>query len=262
MTSALARSLRLSLGTLTAFPTKPPGTVDRGVGSWAMTLAPPVGALLSMVAAGFVWLLARGPASPMLVAALTIGLLALLTRGIHLDGLADTVDGLGSAKPPAAALEVMRRSDVGPFGVVTLLLVLLAQTAALAQAVAREQGAVALVLALVVSRLLLPMVCSRGIPAARPAGLGRLVAGSVSGLQLLVAVTIAGVVLAGTWALAQAAAGAPGPLGPASAGLVALLAGALLCRHCVRRLGGVTGDVMGACVEASFTAALVTLALL
>ncbi len=57
--------------------------------------------------------------------------LALLTRCLHLDGLADTADGLGSGAPAARALEIMRKSDIGPFGVVTLIFVLGADVAAL-----------------------------------------------------------------------------------------------------------------------------------
>ena len=58
---------------------------------------------------------------------------AALTRGLHLDGLADTADGLGSAKPAEDALRIMKQSDIGPFGVITLLFVLLAQVAVLFQ---------------------------------------------------------------------------------------------------------------------------------
>ena len=56
----------------------------------------------------------------------------MLSRAIHLDGLADTADGLGSGRPPADALAIMRQSDVGPFGVATLVLTLLIQVSALA----------------------------------------------------------------------------------------------------------------------------------
>ena len=66
--------------------------------------------------------------------------LALLTRGLHLDGLADLADGLGSGQPAATALDIMRRSDIGPFGTVTLVLVLLTQVAALAHAEAEGDG--------------------------------------------------------------------------------------------------------------------------
>ena len=101
-------------------PVRPPARVDRDVAGRAMLLAPLAGALLAVLAGGALWLLDR-VASPLLAATLAVGLLALLTRGMHLDGLADTADGLGSRRPADGALEVMRRGDVGPFGVVTLV---------------------------------------------------------------------------------------------------------------------------------------------
>ena len=281
--------LRLAVGTLTVLPVSPPGTVDRRTAAWAMTFAPLVGALLAGVAAAVLWLLGWGlsggtsallevlsgqdlltirPAPPLLAAALTIGSLALLTRAIHLDGLADTADGLGSGQPAGAALVIMRKSDIGPFGVVTVVLVLLTQVVALAQLLLIGRGPAALALALVVSRLVLPLVCSKGVPAARADGLGRAVAGSVTRLHLLLAIGLSAAIGAvllpgfvspfpdqGTGLLGAAV------LAAVTAGL-ALGAGAGMCLWCVRRLGGVTGDVLGACVEVSFTVALVALAML
>ncbi|NEE30554.1 adenosylcobinamide-GDP ribazoletransferase, partial [Streptomyces sp. SID7982] len=68
---------------------------------------------------------------PLLAAVASVAVPAALTRGLHLDGLADTADGLGSGKPAEDALRIMKQSDIGPFGVITLLLVLLAQVAVL-----------------------------------------------------------------------------------------------------------------------------------
>ena len=260
--------LRLALGTLTIFPTPPPRVVDQRSGSWAMTFAPLVGLMLAAVATVFVWLPAWVPGrvtvAPLLASALTIGLLAFLTRAIHLDGLADSADGLGSGKPSAEALAIMRGSDIGPFGVVTLVLVLLIQVVALAQHIAEGRGVLAIALALVVSRFALPLICSKGVPAARPDGLGQMVAGSVGRVQLLIAAGYSFVVLAVVAAAAVGPAQVEGDL-VLRGGLVAtvaLLAGAGMCWWCVRRLGGVTGDVMGACVEVTFTVTLVVLTVL
>ncbi len=55
---------------------------------------------------------------------LTIGLLALLTRGLHLDGFADTMDGLASGGSKEKILEVMRDSRIGAFGVIGLILLI------------------------------------------------------------------------------------------------------------------------------------------
>jgi adenosylcobinamide-GDP ribazoletransferase len=272
--------VRLAVGTLTVIPTKPPRSVDRRVAGSAMTLAPAVGALLAMVAGMVLWLLGWGPPGvrpllyavlgnrahelvvhPFLAAALVIGLLALLTRAMHLDGLADTVDGLGSGRPPEGALEVMRRGDVGPFGVVTLVLVLLTQVLALGVLVAQGVGPAGLILALVVSRLVLPLLCSRAVVAARPEGLGHLVAGSVGGVQVALAVALAVAVLVPLALVATGvhALGGSVALRAGGVALVALLAGGLVAWRAVRRIGGITGDVLGAAIEATFTVALVAL---
>jgi len=250
---------RLALGTLTVFPTPPPRVVDQKSGSWAMTFAPLIGLLLAAVASVFMWL----PIAPLLASALTIGLLAVLTKAIHLDGLADTADGLGSGKPAAEALAIMRKSDIGPFGVVALVLVLLIQVVALAQLIAEGLGVLAIALALVVSRFVLPVICSNGVPAARPDGLGHVVAGSVRRVQLLIA---AGCTFLTLTAVAAATVGpsevdADLVLLGGIVVMVATLAGAGMCCWCVRRLGGVTGDVMGACIEVTFTVSLVVLAI-
>ncbi len=253
-------AVRLSLGTLTVLPVRTP-VIGPVIAGWAMVLAPLVGLLLWVPAA--VVLVVTGDASPLLSAALTVGLLALLTRGMHLDGLADTADGLGSGRPAARALELMRRGDVGPFGVVSLVLVLLVQVAALAQLVAAGSGVAGLGAALVVSRLALPMACLRGVPSARADGLGATVAGSVSwpraGIAMLLAVAavaLSGVApaLGGTEVGEAALTVTPAPLG--------LLAGLGLGGWAVRRLGGITGDVLGAAVEVTFAAALVAMCLL
>lgn len=263
MRHVVGDGFRLALGTLTIFPTPPPRVVDQKSGSWAMTFAPLVGLLLAGVATVFVWLQGWVPVAPLLASALTIGLLAFLTRAIHLDGLADSADGLGSGKPSAEALDIMRRSDIGPFGVVTLVLVLLIQVVALAQHIAEGRGVLAIVLALVVSRLALPLICSKGVPAARPEGLGQTVAGSVHRVQLLFAAGYSFVLLAVVAAAAVGPAQVDGDL-VLRGGLVAavaLLAGTGMCWWCVRRLGGVTGDVMGACVEVTLTVTLVVLSM-
>ena len=254
---AAVNAFRLALGTLTILPVSPPH-VDRASAGRAMVLAPLVGLLLGLAAsstllAGDAW------ASPLVAAALAVAMLAVLSRGLHLDGLADTADGLGSGRPAAQALEVMRRGDVGPFGVVTLVLMLIVQVAALAQLVAAGRGPLALLAALVLSRLALPLACLRGVPAARPDGLGATVAGTVTRPMALVAVLLAAVLLVLASLLADH--GGHGWLAGLVVAPLGLLAGAALGWRAVGRLGGITGDVLGAVVEATFTASLVALCL-
>jgi adenosylcobinamide-GDP ribazoletransferase len=236
--------IRLAFGTLTVLPVRA-GHVDRAAAAPAMSIAPLVGALLGAVLAGVLAGLAAAGAPRLVAAAVTVAAGALLTRGLHLDGLADTVDALGSYRRGPEALAIMQRPDIGPFGVAAVVVTLLVQTAALA-----ALPFAAVVVAWAAGRLAVPIACRRGVPAARSDGLGALVAG-----------TVRIPVLAGE-AVAVAVAATPGRWweGPAAV-LVAVLLAAVVVRHCVRRFGGITGDVIGAAVELATTGALVLLTL-
>ena len=229
-----------------------PGRVDRAAATWAMALAPLVGVVLGTLAAAMLAGLTALSAPPLLAATLTLGGLALATRGLHLDGLADTADGLGCHGPPERALAVMRSPETGPFAVATLVLVLTADAAALA-ALAATHRWLAVVVAVTAGRVAIAGSCRRGVPAARPDGLGALVAGS---LPAPVPAAWA-LVLAGTAAVAVPGRPWHGPV----AVLVALTAAAVLVGHVGRRLGGITGDTLGAACEAGLLGAAAVLAL-
>ncbi|MFF5358764.1 adenosylcobinamide-GDP ribazoletransferase [Streptomyces scabiei] len=249
---------RFAFGTLTVLPV----TVhrwDREAARAGMLCAPVAGLAVGLGAAALGALLLLLGAGPQLAAVASVAVPAVLTRGLHLDGLADTADGLGSGRPAEDALRIMKQSDIGPFGVVTLVLVLLAQTAALTGAYGQSWGlgALATVVSATAARLALTLAARAGVPPARPEGLGAAVAGVVPpGSALLVAALVG-----------CAAAGAGALLGPYDLGravlavVVACGAAELLLRHCVRRFGGVTGDVFGALAETTATAALVVFTL-
>lgn len=247
-------SLLLAVGTLTAIPVPAPRRVEAREAAGAMLLAPVAVLPLAALAAGVVAAGQALGAFPLLTAVLTVGVTALGTRGMHLDGLADTADGLSASYDPQRALDVMRRGDVGPSGVAAVVLVLLGQVAALTAAVAAGHGVFAAATGVLAGRVVLAACCARGIPAARPGGLGSTVAGTVPRWAAAVALAVA-MVLAG-------AAGLLADLPPWRGALAVVvgagLAGVLLAR-CVRRLGGITGDVLGACVEAATLGALITL---
>jgi adenosylcobinamide-GDP ribazoletransferase len=211
----------------------------RGVLPWA----PLVGLVLGALAAG-VGVAGARLVSPLTGAVLAVAVLAALTRGLHLDGLADTADGLGPLRGRERALEVMRQGDVGPFGVVTVLLTVLLQVAAAATLLEAGRGWTALAAAPVVARLAMARTGLAGVPMAAGSALGQSVAGTVSARWLAGWVFVTAVLLtvADRALVAGAAAG--------------LLAAELLLRRARARLGGVTGDVMGAMGE---TAAAVTL---
>jgi adenosylcobinamide-GDP ribazoletransferase len=248
--------LRLSVTLLTVIPLRGPAAEPRrATVAAAMAWAPVVGLLLGFLASA-VLVVADHPlgTGPLTAAGLAVAALALLTRGLHLDGLADLADGLGSGQPAARALDIMRRSDIGPFGIVTLVLTLVIQVGALAHAEAAGggRGPAALVAAVVTGRLALTWACRRGVAAARPSGLGAMVAGTV---RPAVAAGITVAVLA-----AAVAAGFTGFLLPLAV-VAGLAAAFILQRHAVRRLGGITGDVLGALIETAATVTLVVAAM-
>jgi adenosylcobinamide-GDP ribazoletransferase len=247
---------RLAVTLLTAIPLPggsrrgaPSGVPTRRVAAAAMTWAPVVGLLLGALAAVVLELAARlGHTGPLLAAVLAVTALALLTRGLHLDGLADLADGLGSRKPAEEALAIMKRSDIGPFGVVTLVLTLGIQIAALDRAETLGRGVPALLAAAVAGRLALTWACRRGVPAARGSGLGVLVAGTVPP-AIPVALTAATLGGAGAYGINILIAVAVG-----------LAASLVLTFLAVRRLGGITGDVLGALVEVTTAVCLLVTA--
>jgi len=239
----------------TVIPVGGEAELDEGEAARAVLWMPVVGLLLGLAGAGvMIGVNAGDSGGPrrLLGAGLAIALVALLTGGLHLDGLADTADGLGSRRAPADALAIMRRSDVGPMGVAALVLVLLIQVTALAAVPRLSLAAASLVLAEVTGRV--AVVVATGSPGARSGGFGALVAGQTSPRARALTVVLLG------GAIAVAGLASDGA-GLAARGLVAalsgLLAGGLLQLVARRRLGGMTGDVFGAIVEVSAATVLV-----
>lgn len=248
--------LRLAFGTLTAIPVAAPTHVDRRVAGTAMTLAPltQLPAVCLLLVWG--WAVREVPVPAALAAALTLVALTLATRGMHLDGLADTADGLSASYDRASSLDVMRRGNIGPSGVAAVVLVLLVDAAALASLMTSGSGVVLVCLSLVASRQMLAWGCCVGVPSARPQGLGASVAGTVQ----RPVVGVGFVLLLGICALASYLSGSPWWTGPVAAGSAALGA-IVVIHHATERLGGITGDVLGTVVEVSCAAALTASAL-
>jgi adenosylcobinamide-GDP ribazoletransferase len=249
--------LKLAFGTLTAIPVPAPARIDRRVAGQAMILAPLTQLPLVCALLLWGWAVRAVPVPALVAAALTLVAVTLATRGMHLDGLADTSDALSASYDRAKALDVMRRGNIGPSGVAAVVLVLLVDATALASLLTTGGGIALACLSLVASRHLLAWACSTGVPSARKEGLGATVAGTVR--PAMVSVVL--VLLLTFSALACLASGLPWWTGPVVLGSAAL-GGVAVTHRAILRFGGITGDVLGAVIEVSFAAALTVSALL
>ncbi len=231
----LRADLACGFGLLTRLPVGwlvPPGQPYRpGRAVWTYPLA---GLSVGVVSACSFWVARRLGMPPLLASAWTVAAAVLCTGGLHEDGLADTADGFGGGRTPEQRLEIMRDSRIGSYGALALALSLGIRVAAISTlSSGRAWGS--LMLAGALSRTaMLPVLAL--LPPARVDGLGRMV-GRVPPL-------------ASSSALAVAAAIALGCVRPVAA-LVAVtatvLVGLAVAAVARRRIGGQTGDVLGAC---------------
>lgn len=209
---------------------------------------PVVGALVGAVGA-LAWWAAHALWGPLPAAIAAVAATVLVTGAFHEDGLADTFDGLGGSPERAPALAIMKDSRLGTYGAIALVLVLVTRIVVLLMLGAAAPAA--LVGAHALSRFSsLPLI--RWLPYARDdSGTGKPFAGGVTARGLAAAVAFTAVLTALLWG---------------AAAVVAWLAGAaivlLLAAWFRRRLGGITGDTLGAANQFTELAALLALAAL
>lgn len=249
------------LGLASAFRTltilKVPGK-DCGKQATTLFWFPVVGCVLG----GFCWVLAyivsysKSPVSFLVCGALVPALLAWLTRGFHLDGLSDMADGFGGGWTKERTLEIMKDSHTGAFGVIALATLLLVKAASVAVICAAGRPVLAwLVIVPVLSRMLLAVQTSANRYARPvPGTAGILVSESRwyhGFVACLVAIVPTVLLLPEGWLLKFC---------------LVLACGVLMAWYVGwksrRRLGGVTGDILGATCELCETAMLAAASLL
>jgi adenosylcobinamide-GDP ribazoletransferase len=246
---------RLSVGTLTALRVGHPSVVDRRVAGGAMLLAPlavvPLGLLVALIG----WAGRELELAPLAVAAVAVLALALGSRALHLDGLSDVADALTASYDRERSLEVMKGGTSGPAGSAALVLVLGVQVAALASVLCTTHGPVLAGVLVCASRAILAVTCARGVPAATSTGLAATYAGTVSVASAVLTWVAVAVACLLTLAWADVHDESRWWVGPAVAA-AGLFAGSVLTWRCVRRFGGVTGDVFGASIEVTLATML------
>jgi adenosylcobinamide-GDP ribazoletransferase len=239
----------VALGFLTRIPVPRRETLQAGSLARAAPWFPLVGAVVGAIAGG-TRLLAELALPPEAATVLALTAAAIVTGGLHEDGLADTADGLGAHVGRERRLEIMRDPRVGTYGALALVLVTLLAWSLLATLSAVECLRAA-VLGHVLSRWAM-LVHARTTPPARPDGAGSLL--RVTTARLAAATVVAA-------ALATAAATEPATAAIAAAAvLLATLAFGRLTRS---TLGGATGDTFGATGKlaevAAYAAAVATI---
>jgi adenosylcobinamide-GDP ribazoletransferase len=223
--------LRLAFSLLTRLPVgshqgEVPAMAETG---WAW---PIVGAVVGGIMAAVCGLAMWFGLPPLMAAMLALAIGALVTGGMHEDGLADVADGFGGGRDRARKLEIMRDSRVGSYGVIALVLALGFRAAGIAEAAEAGMTPVALIALGAASRAGLPLALAL-MPAARTDGLGRAAGAAMGPAQ-------AALLIGALFLLV---------LGPGTALAIALamaFAGACLAALALRQIGGQTGDVMGA----------------
>lgn len=229
------------------FLTRLPVTATDGAVAGAAVAFPVVGAAVGALGGAAYGLAALAGLPDLACALLAVGATVVATGALHEDGLADMADGLAGATPEEA-IRIMRDSRIGGYGVLALIFSVGLRAAALAAL----PGPLAAILALTVigalSRAALPSVM-RLLPQASTSGLAA-AAGTPTAGDALAAIVLAA-------ALALVALEPASALAALTAAAVAAGAVAALAR---RRLGGYTGDCLGAVQQAAETAGLLALA--
>lgn len=198
---------------------------------------PFIGLLLGAIAGLAFELIQPGGGLP-IAAFISVLVLALVTGGLHLDGVADTCDGVFSARPRERMLEIMRDSRLGTHGGLGLIFILVGKILVISELALRGNAMIPVLAGACVAGRSAVVVMMYHQRYARAEGMGNLFIGKISGRQFLTTLVIGLLLCMGLLNLR---------------GVLAMLAvvvvtGALVCAL-RRTLGGQTGDTLGAAIE-------------
>jgi adenosylcobinamide-GDP ribazoletransferase len=234
----LLTDLRIAISLCTRLPVGPPtsaGEGDVARASWAFPVA---GLVVGLAGAAVYWMAARVNLTVLPAAALAVAATTLLTGAMHEDGLADTADGFGGGKTREQKLEIMRDSRIGTYGACALLISFMLRWSALGEIADPRFVAIALITAHVAARAILPAFMAF-VPPARTDGLSSGV-GQPPPQSAAIALVLGAVGLF----LGFGAGSAMFALS-----MLAVI-GLLLAAFTQKRIGGQTGDVLGALEQA------------
>jgi len=246
----MLRSIAVAISFLTIIPVKLSGVTQENVAR-SGAFFPLAGWIIGVAMAGCGWLLLVVGLAPFACAVLLVAFEAWLTRGLHLDGVADLFDGMGGSFEAEKRLAIMKDSATGAFGVVGIVLVLLLKTAGLSSLLTLVQTWQDF------STFVL-FVCLAFVPAAsrwammtlawksrypRKNGTGQMFVGQITAKEILIGFGFLLPVLAAGGAQASIL------IGLAAVFYVTMVPSFWLRYRAHELLGGVTGDVLGASCE-------------
>ncbi len=230
----MLKPLRVAISFLTILPFAA-GEVGDDDMARSIVFFPAAGLIIGALLASLAWLGLFLGISSLPLAVVLVASSALLSRGLHLDGVADLCDGFGGSFEVERRLAIMKDSHIGAFGVVGLVLVLLLKVASLQSFLVGPEGFLLLAMVPATARFVM-LVTAFKARYPRQVGTGHFVVGRVSSLHLLGAAFFILPLLLLGW----------GGLGL----LLACLVPAFILRIMAHKgLGGVTGDVLGAAIE-------------
>jgi len=235
------KSLLAAVSFLTRLPVGRLVTFDAADVARSAGWFPLVGLLLGAIAGGVAFLL-RGHVPSMLLAVLLLVVEALLTGALHFDGLADTADGFGGGRTRDDVLRIMRDHAIGSYGGTALALLVVLKVTAYAALLEREIWFVAILLTPAIGRWsILLMTAALHYARQTPSVVSEMGKGALIGGSFILAVAIA---VSRLWCSGAAAA-------------AAIVVSAGFGLYCRRKIGGITGDTLGANLQLCECAALV-----